>query len=83
MSKIKKWVLIELLIAVGCLAQQTYYGRDAYASEGHAVLRVDSNLVLVPATVTDSRGRAVTRPEPNGFHVGGKQASSRARVFFT
>ena len=56
MSKTKKLVLIGLLTAVGCVAQQTYYHSDAYVSEGRPVLRVDSNLVLVPVTVTDSRG---------------------------
>src|SRR5579884_1168052 len=69
MLKIKALVLIELLAAVGCVAQQTYYRRDAYASEGHSVLRVDSNLVLVPVTVTDSRGGLVTDLSRTDFIV--------------
>ena len=59
MSKIKKIVLIELLAAFACVAQRAYYRPNAYASEGHPLLRLDSNLVLVPVTVTDNRGRLV------------------------
>lgn len=69
MSKIRKWVLFELLATVGCVGQQAYYSREAYASEGHSVLRVDSNLVLVPVTVTDSRGGLVTDLSRTDFMV--------------
>lgn len=69
MSKIKKLVLIEFIAAVGCMAQQTSYRRDTYASDGHSVLRVDSNLVLVPVTVTDSRGGLVTDLSRTDFIV--------------
>lgn len=51
-------IVLGLLTALSGLAQENSY-RQTPPSESRPTLRVDANLVLVPVTVTDSRGAVV------------------------
>ncbi len=60
-----------VLLSVACFGApaQPLFDRAATDSENHPVLRVDSNLVLVPVTVTDPRGAVVANLRRSDFLV--------------
>ena len=61
-----KSVVLALIAAFGGLAQELPF-REPPTPENRPILRVDSNLVLVPVTITDSRGAVVPNLDRRDF----------------
>ena len=59
MERAIKMVLLAAAAGLCGSAQQISTRGTSYWTEPHTTIRLDANLVLVPVTVTDSRGRLV------------------------
>ena len=60
MEQTVKLVLLAAAVGFGASAEQISNRGTSFRVEPHTTIRLDANLVLVPVTVTDSRGRVLS-----------------------
>lgn len=69
MTRCNKALVLAMLAVASCLAHEQTYRRETRRPDSRPLLRMDANLVLVPVTVTDNRGRPVTDLRRTDFTV--------------